>query len=167
MNGQDKIMLSNLEKRIIGKLAGDIPVCERPYAAIAEELDLTEDEVIGVLSGLNEKGIMRRLGATLYHQSAGFGANAMVAMKVEEGQVNGVGEAVAEFSGVTHCYHRPEKGGWPYNLYAMIHGPDEESCRKMADSLAAGVDVSDFMVLFSIKELKKTSMGYFPADEDD
>lgn len=160
-------MLTNLEKRVIGKMAGDIPVCERPYAAVAEELGLTEDDVLGVLSGLQEKGVMRRLGATLYHQSAGFGANAMVAMKVAEDRVNPVGEAVAGFGGVTHCYHRPGRSEWPYNLYAMLHGPDEESCLKMADLLVEKVNVDDFMVLFSTRELKKTSMGYFPADEDD
>ncbi|MBI5844986.1 MAG: Lrp/AsnC family transcriptional regulator [Deltaproteobacteria bacterium] len=160
-------MLTSLEKRVIGKMAGDIPVCDRPYAAVAEELGLTEDEVLGVLVGLQKKGVMRRLGATLFHQSAGFGANAMVAMKVDGDRVDEVGEAVAGFSGVTHCYHRPGREEWPYNLYAMIHGPDEDACRKMADSLTAKVKVADFLVLFSVQELKKTSMGYFPADEDD
>lgn len=160
-------MLTSLEKRVIGKMAGDIPVCERPYAAIAEDLGLSENDVLAVLSALNEKGIMRRLGATLYHQSAGFGANAMVALRVGDDRVDRVGESVAGFSGVTHCYHRPGRADWPYNLYAMIHGPDEETCEKMAASIASAVGVSDFKVLFSIQELKKTSMGYFPADEDD
>ncbi len=160
-------MLTELEKKIIGRMSGDIPVCERPYAAVADELGLGEEEVLSALKSLTERGVMRRLGATLYHQSAGFDANAMLAMKIAPQRVDAAGELLAGFPEVTHCYHRPPCGDWPYNLYVMVHGADEESCRKAAAVMTEKVKPDDHLLLFSDRELKKTSMEYFPSDEED
>jgi hypothetical protein len=47
----------------------------------------------------------------------------------------------------------------------MIHGLDEQHCRKTAEKMAAEADVDDYCLLFSRREFKKTSMKYF--DEPD
>ncbi len=68
------------------------------------------------------------------------------------------------FNQISHCYRRNPTPDWPYNLYTMIHGKDEESCRVIAGQIAEKTSVTSYTILFSRKELKKTSMVYFPPN---
>jgi DNA-binding Lrp family transcriptional regulator len=68
---------------------------------------------------------------------------------------------MASFRAVSHCYRRDPTPQWPYNLYTMVHGKDEAGCRATAEKMAAKAEVKDYALLFSRRELKKTSMQYF------
>ena len=156
-------MLTNLEKRVIASIQGDIPVTAHPYREIAAELGITETALLSTLRSLCQRSIIRRFGATLRHQKSGFQANAMVAWRVEENRVDEVGEKLAAFRQVSHCYCRTPADGWPYNLYTMIHAGDEKTCLEVARKMAEKVSVKTYVLLFSRKELKKTSMDYFSS----
>jgi hypothetical protein len=65
---------------------------------------------------------MRRFAAVLYHRSAGFVYNGMGVWKVPEDDVESVGQLMAAYRGVSHCYQRPTYPDWPYNLFSMTHG---------------------------------------------
>jgi DNA-binding Lrp family transcriptional regulator len=155
-------MLTDLEKKVIAAVQGDIPITERPFDAIARRIGATETDVIDTLNSLQERGVLRRFGATLKHQRSGFKANAMVAWRIPEDRIDGVGETLAGFSEVTHCYRREPSGDWPYNLYSMIHAHDEDGCFEIARRMSETVGETDYKLLFSRRELKKTSMQYFP-----
>ena len=154
-------MIDPLDKKIIAQIQGDIPLEARPFAAIAARLGIQETEVIERIRRLKAHGTIRRFGATLRHQEAGFGANAMVAWRVPDERIDEVGEALARFPAVTHCYHRPPQGEWPFNLYTMVHGSSREECRRMAREMSEAVQIRDYTLLFSEREFKKTSMAYF------
>jgi DNA-binding Lrp family transcriptional regulator len=154
-------MITDLEKKVIALLQTDIPVVQRPFRQMAEKIGITEDQFLDVLTSLNQRGIIRRFGATLKHQKSGFKANAMVAWNVDEAKVEQVGTAMAEFDEITHCYRRDPAPGWPYNLYTMVHAATESECLSLVEKIAATVGESDYTLLFSRKELKKTSMKYF------
>ena len=160
-------MLTELEKRIIASIQKDMPVVERPYLKIAQDLGISETELLENLKALCERGVIRRFGATLRHQRAGFKANAMVAWKVDENRIEDVGQKMASFAQVSHCYRRNPTEAWPYNLYTMVHAKDEQACREIARQMSHVTSVKDYSLLFSHEELKKTSMVYFPSDEDD
>ncbi|GBC63502.1 Lrp/AsnC family transcriptional regulator [Desulfonema ishimotonii] len=155
-------MLTELEKKVIASIQGDISITERPFLEIAEKIGTTEDDVLRILQDLSERGVIRRFGATLRHQKSGFRANAMVAWKVDEDRIRAVGQKMAAFREVTHCYRRDPSGEWPYNLYTMIHAKDEEACHGIARKLSRETGETDYNLLFSRRELKKTSMQYFP-----
>ena len=159
-------MLTELEKKIIASIQNDIALTERPYLEISERLGISEQMLLQMLKGLCDKGVIRRFGATIRHQKSGFEANAMVAWKVEEDRVDEVGELMASFKEVSHCYQRNPTDEWPYNLYTMIHGNDEASCRDTACKLSEKASVNSYSLLFSRRELKKTSMEYFPTDDE-
>jgi len=139
-----------------------MPIVERPYLAIAQRLGVTEDAVLDTLKKLDRRGVIRRFGATLRHQKSGFRANAMVAWKVDESRIDDVGATMASFSAVSHCYRRNPTAEWPYNLYTMVHAPDEDACREIARKMSADTGEKHYSLLFSRKELKKISMQYFP-----
>jgi len=154
-------MLTNLEKKIIALLQTDIPVVKRPFLEMAQKIGITEDEFLTVLKGLNDRGMIRRFGATLKHQNSGFKANAMVAWKVDEDRVEKTGNIMATFREITHCYRRDPAPGWKYNLYTMVHASDEDECYAIAKKISKAVGEDEYELLFSKKELKKTSMKYF------
>lgn len=160
-------MLTEIEKKVIAAVQGDIPITERPYLQIAEDLGISEAIFIETLTGLREKGIIRRFGATLRHQRSGFAANAMAAWQVDEDRIAEVGKRMASFNQVSHCYRRNPSPAWPYNLYTMIHAKDEASCREIVRRIAEATATKSYTVLFSRRELKKTSMEYFPTDDFD
>ncbi len=154
-------MLSELEKRVIASIQDDLPVTERPYQEIAIRLGIGETELLDVLRNLCARGVIRRFGATLRHQKSGFAANAMGAWRVPEERIEAVGEVMAASPSVSHCYRRDPSAHWPYNLYTMIHAGDQETCRAIAADLSRRSGISDYLLLFSRRELKKTSMQYF------
>lgn len=153
--------LTDLEKKIIALLQTDIPVVRHPFREMAEQVGITEDRFLSVLRDLNERGMIRRFGATLKHQKSGFTANAMVAWKVDEDQVEKTGNIMAGFREITHCYRRNPAPGWKYNVYTMVHAKSEKDCRDIVRRISEAVGQDEYELLFSRKELKKTSMKYF------
>lgn len=153
---------SEAEKAALRLLQADIPDTERPYLEIAERTGLTEAEVLDLLGQLKGEGVVRRFGATLRHQQAGYGANAMVAWFVEQDRdLDEVGAIMAQRPEITHCYQRVNCYAWPYNLYTMVHARSREECLDVVQQLARIAQVPQYDILFSRKELKKTSMAYF------
>ena len=158
-------MLTELEKKIIAEIQGDIQIKERPYAEIANRLEISEALFLQILKDLSDRGIIRRFGATIRHQKSGFEANAMAAWKVDEARIDEVGQTMATFGEVSHCYRRNPMGDWPYNLYTMVHAKDEASCRNIVRRMAQETSIETYTLLFSRRELKKTSMEYFSTEE--
>ncbi|MBU1170244.1 MAG: Lrp/AsnC family transcriptional regulator [Proteobacteria bacterium] len=157
-------MLTELEKKVIASIQGDIPVSENPYRDMAEKIGVSVDDYLSVLQGLSDRGIIRRFGATLRHQKSGFTANAMVAWQVPEDDVEQVGDQMASFSEVSHCYRRNPAPGWPFNLYTMVHATSEDECLNIAKRISEKTSVETYSLLFSRRELKKTSMKYFSKE---
>lgn len=158
--------LDRIDRRIIAHLQGDIALEPSPFAGLADELGISRSQVVERIRRLAEDKIMRRFGATLRHQRSGFAANVMVAWRVDPKRTREVGERLASFRRVSHCYWRRPCEGFPYNVFSMVHGRSEEECRELAAEMARAVGVEDHALLFSRQELKKTSMRYFDQNGD-
>jgi DNA-binding Lrp family transcriptional regulator len=154
-------MIDELDKKVISLIQGDLPLAPRPFALFAREIGISEEQFVDRVRRLKERGIIRRFGATLRHQEAGYNSNAMVAWKVPHERVDEVGRILAKFQEVTHCYQRRPEGDWKYNLYTMIHGSTREECYRLVTEMSRAAGVQDYLLLFSEKEFKKTSMEYF------
>ena len=74
-----KLNFSDKEKAALAILQRDLPDSATPFADVAALTGLTEAEVLGLVQRLKAEGVIRRFGATLRHQKAGYGHNAMVA----------------------------------------------------------------------------------------
>ena len=152
---------SDSQRRVLALVQGDLPDSATPFADVAARAGVQEDEVIELLAGMRASGEIRRFGATLRHQKAGYGANAMVAWYVDEADLERVGTFMASRPEISHCYHRVNCMDWPYNLYTMVHAKTKDQCRETVAELARLSGVEEFDVLESIREFKKTSMRYF------
>lgn len=158
-------MLDDLDKKIIAALQDDLPLVPRPYAAMAERLGIAEEELLARLERYRDGGELRRMGAVLRHREVGYAANALCAWQVPAGRLDEVAATMAASTAVTHCYAREPRPDWPYNFYIMLHGHSREECARQAAALAAGLSLGDFVMLFSTREWKKTSMRYFAEEE--
>jgi DNA-binding Lrp family transcriptional regulator len=134
-----------------------IDLVERPYAALGEKVGISEKEVISRLKALEEEGLIRRFSATIGHRALGILANAMIAWRIPEEDVERVGKILASNESVTHCYERASRQEWPYNLYTVVHFRTKEEALKVAWELSKAAGIKDYKVLFSEYEYKKTS----------
>jgi DNA-binding Lrp family transcriptional regulator len=156
------MQFSPSERQVLRLVQGTLPDSPTPYADIARQAGITEEEVLELLRRLKEGGQIRRFGATLRHQQAGYGCNAMVAWFVEEGaDEDAIGRTMASQPEISHCYLRRHCLDWPYSLYTMIHGRSQEECTAVIKRIEKLTGLTQYDVLFSQKELKKTSMEYF------
>ena len=125
-----------LDIAVIRALQGDMQVIEEPYAPAAVELGMSQERLLDHLAGMQERGILRRVAAILYHRRAGFSANGMGVWKVPDEQIFEIGCRMAAVRGVSHCYQRPTYADWPFSVFTMAHGRSKEECDAVLDSIA-------------------------------
>lgn len=153
-------MKTNIDTEIIRFIQGDIPVESRPFASLADRLNLSEEEIVERIEDLQDQGIIRRFAAILRHYYAGFNVNAMVAWKVTLEDADRVGKIMAGFDEVSHCYLRNTPEEFSYNLFSMIHARSNEQIDGLLKELVSRTGISDYIVIKSVRELRKVSMKY-------
>jgi DNA-binding Lrp family transcriptional regulator len=146
---------------VIRALQGDMPVIEEPYAPAAAALGVTQTRFLDHLAGMQERSLLRRVAAILYHRRAGFSANGMGVWKVPDEQILEVGRRMAAVRGISHCYQRPTYEDWPYSVFTMAHGRSKEECDAILDSIAETHGIAERATLYSSTEFKKIRLLYF------
>ena len=153
-----------LDVAVIRALQGDMAVIDEPYAAAAAAVGLTQERFLEHLRGMQERGLLRRVAAILYHRRAGFSANGMGVWKVPEEQIVDVGRRMACVRGISHCYQRPTYEDWPYSVFTMAHGRSREECDAVLESIAERTGIRERATLYSSTEFKKIRLLYFTGD---
>ena len=85
---------------------------------------------------MQERRLLRRVAAILFHRRAGFSANGMGVWKVPDERIMELGPRMAAYRGISHCYQRPTYEDWPYSVFTMAHGRSKEECDAILDSIA-------------------------------
>jgi len=156
----EAMLPEQIDNKIGQTVQGDIPLANRPYAVIAEMVGCDEKTIIETLRELLDRGTIRKFGAVLRHEKAGYRRNAMVVWAVPAGETEKAGRALASFGEVTHCYERKPAFEGRYNLFTMVHFRDDDP-EEGVRILARAAGIWDYMILRSVEEFKKTSMAYF------
>jgi DNA-binding Lrp family transcriptional regulator len=146
---------------VIRALQGDMPVIPEPYAQAAAEVGLTLDAFLDHLAAMQERGLLRRVAAILYHRRAGFSANGMGVWRVPDEQIEQTGRRMAAVRGISHCYQRPTYADWPYSVFTMAHGRSKEECDAVLDAIAEQTQIHERATLYSSTEFKKIRLLYF------
>jgi DNA-binding Lrp family transcriptional regulator len=153
-------MISEKEMKIAQIIQGDLPLEKRPFRELGNLTGMSEEEILKSIGDLMAKGIIRKFGAVIRHQKAGYTQNAMVIWAVPEDQHEAAGNILASFPEITHCYERTPPFEGKYAIFTMVHfreGEGDGVIRKLSE--ASGI--RDFKVLTSEEEYKKSSMEYF------
>jgi len=162
---QDKIYfmkdhLTVKQKKVACVIQKDIAVMRFPFNELGNLCGLTNKDVLDTTKQLFKKGFIRRYGAILRHQKAGYEKNALVVWSVPAEQTEKTGNMFASFPFISHCYERKPAFREKYNIFTMLHSKDEIILSLVKDMVTA-TNIHDYLILESIQEYKKTSPEYF------
>ncbi|MEO5352410.1 MAG: hypothetical protein H7835_04260 [Magnetococcus sp. XQGC-1] len=123
-----------IDRAIVTATQAGLPLVPHPYHEVANQVGITAEAVMERLLRMLAWGWIRRLGVVPNHYALGLKGNGMTVWDLPDEQVDRLGEMVGNLGFVSHCYCRPKHlPHWPFNLFAMVHGPDRESVvHKMA-----------------------------------
>ena len=150
--------MDKIDIKLLKNTQDGIKIVAEPFKQAANDLGITEDEVLDRLDKLIKEGVIRRFGASIGHRVIGITANAMCTWNVPDERVEEVGAIMAGFAQVTHCYERPRYPDWKYNLFTMIHAYSRSECEKIAREISLATGIKDYSILFSEREFKKTGV---------
>jgi len=153
--------LDAVDRALIAATEQGLPLSSRPYQAVAEQVGISEDEVLTRFARMLRLGIIRRIGAVPNHYKLGYRANGMSVWDVPDSEISALGRQVGALDFVSHCYHRPRHLPlWPYNLFAMVHGRSREEVEAKVGEIATVLGEADrgHDVLYSSRILKKTGL---------
>jgi len=153
--------MTELQRKIIEILRDGLAPVEEPFHEIANKVGVPVDELLAQVEAWKADGTIRRFGAILRHQRAGYSVNAMGVWNVPDDRAAAFGCTAARSRSISHCYQRPRFDGFRYNLYTMIHGRSRQDCEDTAKALSEETGIADYALLYTTAEFKKSSPVYF------
>ena len=141
--------LSLFDKSLLNLLQTNIPICSRPFAAMAKKLDTDEQTVINRLRELKAAGWLRRIGTFFDSNSLGY-QGVLVALSVAPENIQQVAETVNHYPGTTHNYEREGR----FNLWFTLLTPNVNLEKKILSEVKSLAGVEDMLCLKSNKKYK-------------
>lgn len=143
------VKLETFDKRLLNLLQGNLPVCERPFARLAEDLGSDEQTVLTRVQILKKEGYLRRIGTFFDSNKLGY-KGTLVALRVEPDSLASVAEAINRYPGATHNYEREGK----YNLWFTLLTPSPEQERDILSEVGVLPGVQDMLNLKAKRKYK-------------
>jgi DNA-binding Lrp family transcriptional regulator len=139
---ENDTVLDDSDRAILNRIQSDFPVASRPYQVIADELGLTEREVIGRVRRLKQSGIIRRIGGNFVPGKLGY-VSTLCAARVPADQVARFAEAVNRHPGVTHNYLRENH----FNVWFTFIAPSMEEIEAKLREISAETGIAEILNL--------------------
>ena len=158
---EKKYQLDDIDRKLISVTQSGFAIEPCPYQSVADNIDISQDEVIERLKNLLANGIIRRIGAVPNHYKLGLTANGMTVWDVNDARISRLGNIIGQLDFVSHCYQRPRHPPmWSYNMFAMVHGANKDEVNKKVKQIEQllGKDCKAHDTLFSSAILKKTGL---------
>lgn len=115
MNRSAGNKLSLPDKRILNRLQEDIPFVDRPWKAVADELNIREDFLIKRIAYLKKQGVIRRISASFAPREINF-CSTLAAAKIAPDYIGKAVRKINSYPEVTHNYRRAAE----YNLWFAL-----------------------------------------------
>ena len=141
--------LDDIDKKILNRIQSNFPITARPYLTVADELDLTEKEVLDRISRLKKIGIIRRIGGNFVPGKLGF-VSTLCAAQVPPDKVRDFAGVVNRHPGVTHNYQRDNK----YNVWFTFIAPSMDEINTNLKKIAEETGVNNILNLPATKVFK-------------
>ncbi|MEE8552406.1 MAG: AsnC family transcriptional regulator [Desulfobacterales bacterium] len=141
--------LDTIDRAILNRIQSDFPITSRPYMPIADEVGISEDDVLKRLVRLKEKGIIRRIGGNFVPNKLGF-VSTLCAARVPEDMIESFAKIVNRYPGVTHNYLRENK----YNIWFTFIAPSMEVIEASLENISKETGISDIINLPATKVFK-------------
>jgi len=123
--------LDGLALRVANAYQHGMPLCARPYAAMAHALGCDEQVLLDCLRRLRDSGVLGRVGPVFEHHRAG--ASTLAALAVPPADVQPVAHRISQYPEVNHNYLREHH----YNLWFVVTAPQRARIDRILAQIAA------------------------------
>lgn len=141
--------MDDIDKAILNRIQSDFPITSRPYLTIADELNLTEKEVLDRVSRLKQMGIIRRIGGNFVPAKLGY-VSTLCAAKVPEDKIERFADVVNRFPGVTHNYLRENS----FNVWFTFIAPSMEEIEQNLKAIEQETGITEILNLPATRVFK-------------
>ena len=131
--------MNELRRRLIDGWQGGFPLCERPFAVVAERLDASEDAVLQTLRELLADGTLTRFGP-LYQIERLGGAFSLAALQAPEVEFERIASLVNGFPEVAHNYRRDHA----FNMWFVLATETPARINDTVERIAAATGLPVF-----------------------
>ncbi len=129
-------------KNILNRIQADFPIHPRPYKILAEELGLSEDQLINEIEQMKQEVIIRRIGGNFSPDRLGF-YSTLCAARVDADKIELFASTVNSFSGVTHNYQRDHQ----YNIWFTFIAPSIQEIEESLEIISQKTGVTEILNL--------------------
>ena len=123
--------MNTIDQRLLNNYQRGFPLSAAPYADIAQELGITEDEVITRLQALKASGAISRVGAVVRPNT--IGVSTLAAIAVPPPDLERIAAIVSAFPEVNHNYEREHE----INLWFVITARNTAHREQVLEDIAA------------------------------
>jgi len=134
--------LDRNERAVVNRIQSDFPITSRPFAAIGEELGLSEKQVIDTLVHLKKAGIIRRIGGNFVPHKLDH-VSTLCAAKVPDDQIDAFAAVVNHYPGVTHNYQRKNE----YNIWFTFIAPSMDDIQSNLEEISHQTGITEILNL--------------------
>ncbi len=146
---EQEVKIDDTDRAILNRIQSDFPITSRPFLSIADDLGMTENNVIERIARLRENGIIRRIGGNFVPEKLGF-VSTLCAAKVPEDKIDFFSKIVNKYPEVTHNYQRDNK----YNIWFTFIAPSAEETESKLNEIRKETGVKDILNLPASKVFK-------------
>ena len=129
----EAILLDDVDRLLLNNLQGGFPVTHRPFAEVATNLGLDEDDVIARVRRMVDSGALSRFGTILNAPQLG-GERTLAALRVPADRFEEVAAFVNGLNAVSHNYERTHE----FNMWFVISSDDEGDIQRTLDEIERG-----------------------------
>ena len=143
-----------IDERILSELQNGLKVVAEPFKFLCKG-GTSMNEVASRLKKMLRSGAILRIGAVVSHHKLGFVANALFVCRESGRRAVEVGRKLTGLDIVSHCYQRRTFNGWPYNLFAMMHGRSMKDIQGTVKKFVKAERTEDWKLLVTKERLRK------------
>jgi len=140
-----------MTQEILSRIQKKFPLTKRPFKVIADELGISEDEVLDILNEQKDAGIIRQTSAIFDTKRLGY-RSSLVAFEIDEDKIDDAVKIINSHPGVSHNYERNHQ----FNIwFTMAVAPDSAlGLEKTIEILANLTKANDYIMLPTLKLFK-------------
>jgi len=141
--------MDRASKELINLIQDNFPIESRPFLKLANQLDITEEEVINIIKELKVNNYIKRLGGIFNSNKLGY-YSTLCAIKVPTNRIFEVATLINSYNGVTHNYIRNHY----YNMWFTVIALSIEEVREFLNNIKLKTDIQEIIELPAINLFK-------------
>ena len=136
-------------KELLNLIQSNFPLESRPFLKIANELNISENQVIDIIKDLKNNGYIKRLGGIFDSRKLGYHST-LCAIKVPLDRIPEVSKIINSYYGVTHNYIRNHS----YNMWFTVIAPSIDDVKDFLNHIKIKTNIDEIIELPTVNMFK-------------